>query len=302
MVTACEQAPLVSAQQAVMTPPSRPQAPPEDDPPAGNALKSPVPPPKPPSGGFFLNSLPTNDSAAEASPPKATGVTDYTYRYYDPVTGRWPSRDPIGERGGLNPYGFVLNNSVSGFDYLGNQNIGEPIPGHEGLGNFNGFCKTTNCIGDAFGEKKTPEGHESFDDLEEYFKNKGCRKMDPHGKCNKNEKSVLVYALIHHREEALFTVHVVHQECNNNSYRHVMGNGELLAKLDGSGAPTFDGITDPSSAAREYYKIAYPGSHKQQMSKRQFCCPCPQTHKKNETSCNQYESNDYSNAINIANY
>jgi hypothetical protein len=22
--------------------------------------------------------------------------------YYDPVTGRWPSRDPIGERGGVN--------------------------------------------------------------------------------------------------------------------------------------------------------------------------------------------------------
>jgi RHS repeat-associated protein len=119
MVTACEQAPLVSAQQAVMTPPSRPQAPPEDDPPAGNALKSPVPPPKPPSGGFFLNSLPTNDSAAEASPPKATGVTDYGYRYYDPVTGRWPSRDPIGERGGLNLYGFVGNSAITSFDYLG---------------------------------------------------------------------------------------------------------------------------------------------------------------------------------------
>ncbi|MDA0768571.1 MAG: hypothetical protein O3A92_17300 [Verrucomicrobia bacterium] len=24
----------------------------------------------------------------------------YGYRYYDPVTGRWVSRDPIGERGG----------------------------------------------------------------------------------------------------------------------------------------------------------------------------------------------------------
>jgi hypothetical protein len=46
-------------------------------------------------------------------------VADYQYRYYDPVTGRWPSRDPISERGGLNLYGFVGNDGVNGFDYLG---------------------------------------------------------------------------------------------------------------------------------------------------------------------------------------
>jgi RHS repeat-associated protein len=63
--------------------------------------------------------LPTNDSAAEASPPKATGVTDYTYRYYDPVTGRWPSRDPIQERGGVNLYGFVRNDGVNRVDRFG---------------------------------------------------------------------------------------------------------------------------------------------------------------------------------------
>jgi RHS repeat-associated protein len=63
--------------------------------------------------------LPTNDSAAEASPPKATGVTDYGYRYYDPVTGRWPSRDPIGEEGGINLYGFVGNDGINWLDILG---------------------------------------------------------------------------------------------------------------------------------------------------------------------------------------
>jgi RHS repeat-associated protein len=45
----------------------------------------------------------------------------YGYRYYDPVTGRWPSRDPIGERGGVNLYGFVRNNGVNLWDYLGLQ-------------------------------------------------------------------------------------------------------------------------------------------------------------------------------------
>jgi hypothetical protein len=43
----------------------------------------------------------------------------YGYRFYDPETGRWPSRDPIGERGGVNLYGFVGNNSIYGIDYLG---------------------------------------------------------------------------------------------------------------------------------------------------------------------------------------
>jgi RHS repeat-associated protein len=120
MVTASEQTPRVSAQQAVITWPSRPQDPPDDDPPAGNAPKSPPPPPKPPSGGFFLNSLSTNDASVEAPSEKTMGVTDYLYRYYDPVTGRWPSRDPIEEeRGGLNLYGFVDNRPSSVIDILG---------------------------------------------------------------------------------------------------------------------------------------------------------------------------------------
>jgi len=42
------------------------------------------------------------------------------YRYYDPTTGRWPSRDPIQERGGNNLYGFVDNDGVNYWDVLGN--------------------------------------------------------------------------------------------------------------------------------------------------------------------------------------
>ena len=51
--------------------------------------------------------------------PKTMGVTHYGYRYYDPNTGRWPSRDPIEERGGKNLYGFVGNDGVLRIDYLG---------------------------------------------------------------------------------------------------------------------------------------------------------------------------------------
>jgi len=43
----------------------------------------------------------------------------YGFRYYDPETGRWPSRDPIGKEGGLNVYAMVANDTVSKWDVLG---------------------------------------------------------------------------------------------------------------------------------------------------------------------------------------
>ncbi|MDB4526773.1 RHS repeat-associated core domain-containing protein, partial [bacterium] len=48
-----------------------------------------------------------------------TGLYNYGYRYYHPQLGRWPSRDPIEEAGGVNLYGMVGNNAVNGWDYLG---------------------------------------------------------------------------------------------------------------------------------------------------------------------------------------
>ena len=43
----------------------------------------------------------------------------YGYRFYNPMLGRWPSRDPISERGGLNLYGMVGNNLAQFYDVLG---------------------------------------------------------------------------------------------------------------------------------------------------------------------------------------
>lgn len=48
-----------------------------------------------------------------------TGLYYYGYRWYDPTTGRWPSRDLIGESGGINLYAFVGNDGVNENDVYG---------------------------------------------------------------------------------------------------------------------------------------------------------------------------------------
>jgi RHS repeat-associated protein len=48
-----------------------------------------------------------------------TGLYYYGYRFYDRNSGRWPSRDPIEEEGGINLYGFVGNDGVNWVDILG---------------------------------------------------------------------------------------------------------------------------------------------------------------------------------------
>ena len=49
----------------------------------------------------------------------ATGLYNFRARWYDPVTGRWLSKDPIGLNGGLNQYGAFGNNPVNFRDPLG---------------------------------------------------------------------------------------------------------------------------------------------------------------------------------------
>jgi RHS repeat-associated protein len=49
----------------------------------------------------------------------SAGLYDYLYRFYDPNLQRWLSRDPIGELGGINLYGFVGNNPIDFMDPYG---------------------------------------------------------------------------------------------------------------------------------------------------------------------------------------
>ena len=49
----------------------------------------------------------------------ATGLVNFRARWYDPVTGRWLSKDPIGLNGGLNLYAFCGNDPANSLDPFG---------------------------------------------------------------------------------------------------------------------------------------------------------------------------------------
>jgi RHS repeat-associated protein len=66
-----------------------------------------------------------------------TGLSFYGYRFYSPVLGRWLNRDPVGEKGGFNLYGFVGNNPANRID---------PYGLDESSG-YAGFGVTGNVIG-----------------------------------------------------------------------------------------------------------------------------------------------------------
>jgi RHS repeat-associated protein len=72
-----------------------------------------------------------------------TGLYYYGFRYYSPDLGRWLSRDPLGENGGVNNYNYVYNSPVDRTDYLGLWNDGNfgntsADPGNRGHSDFPG--------------------------------------------------------------------------------------------------------------------------------------------------------------------
>lgn len=56
-----------------------------------------------------------------------SGLYYYGYRFYHPNLQRWLNRDPIGEEGGINLYGFVSGNPLISYDAFGLQR-GSPGP------------------------------------------------------------------------------------------------------------------------------------------------------------------------------
>jgi hypothetical protein len=98
-----------------------------------------------------------------------TGLYYYTYRWYDPVTGRWPSRDPIEEIGGFNLYGFVGNRSTFAIDALGLMDPDKELRQiNKGLEYLDKWIKTL--------EKEINYGKEAKSSS--YYKGKCCEKLN----------------------------------------------------------------------------------------------------------------------------
>jgi RHS repeat-associated protein len=70
------------------------------------------------------------------------GLQDNRHRYYHPGIGRWLSRDPIGERGGLNLYAYAGNSPTAFTDPFGLTSKCPPCPSCEKL--HSGCSKAVN--------------------------------------------------------------------------------------------------------------------------------------------------------------
>jgi RHS repeat-associated protein len=83
-----------------------------------------------------------------------TGLYYYGYRYYAPLLQRWINRDPFGEEGGMNMYGFVGNAPFLFIDKLGMFRL-IPVSGSpRTAGTSSGFSKLWASVFIVFTDKE----------------------------------------------------------------------------------------------------------------------------------------------------
>jgi RHS repeat-associated protein len=136
--------------------------------------------PRPPRPRNPRNSMASNRLRRNSPSAQPVHVADYGYRYYDPLTGRWPSRDPIGEEGGVNLYGFAGNSPNGRFDYLGLSSLLQAVqspwgPTQEQINRIPPLIEQLNKKSDSKGckcydakfEQTAKTINEMFDDVKE---------------------------------------------------------------------------------------------------------------------------------------
>lgn len=77
--------------------------------------------------GPFGEKISANGPRAQGNPwryatkylDEETGLYYFGHRYYDPVTGQWLSREPLGENESINLYSYAHNDPINGLDVLG---------------------------------------------------------------------------------------------------------------------------------------------------------------------------------------
>jgi hypothetical protein len=93
-------------------------------------------------------------------------ATQVSQCFYNPQTGRWLNRDPIGEKGERNLYGFVGNAPTVKYDYLGLVDRPGALAGKVYNGSRSASVTVTGDVGEGGVQipYTLPPGHNSVDD------------------------------------------------------------------------------------------------------------------------------------------
>jgi RHS repeat-associated protein len=204
-----------------------------------------------------------------SSKPRITGINWYYYgfRYYDPVTGRWPSRDPIGENGGLNLYGFIENDLINTIDLYG-LTLSRPStvpyatdPGH------------INCLGHAVGAGHSvrPAPDHSLQDTLEGFDASCTGPTNQECKCACDETPIVVF--VYKGDPADFSDPSASWDGQSRDFHAVKGT----PSCDGTSSSWshVTGNYNQNNPRSESRPAPDPNSSNLRKAKGRFCCCQP---------------------------
>jgi RHS repeat-associated protein len=196
-----------------------------------------------------------------------TGWSYYGYRWYDAVSGRWASRDPIEEWGGINLYGILGNEAMNSIDVLGEIDEQKPI-------NRNSDGKlqpppnpTSDCAGHACGSK-TQGGFNNEVNKPAEGELDSCADPCPEGKIKvklyypqdggkpQNQDTIPEGG----KQPGLDYTGGANDNVTGDPAFHAVGqqpNGKWTSQ-DGHGGNVYNDITNPDSHTEGYYCMLYP--------------------------------------------